>query len=153
MRNFTNEFLDSKSVERGVSQNTIMAYNHDICQYIEIICPKQVEEANYEDIEKEWQFQRNIPMEENSFINEYYDISREDFNAALNTMIEQSKGINLPEGYVPQTVFYLWNDEKIIGTFHLRHYLCESLVNGSGHIGYYIAHEYRGRGYATNIAI
>lgn len=51
MRNFTNEFLDSKSVERGVSQNTIMAYNHDICQYIEIICPKQVEEANYEDIE------------------------------------------------------------------------------------------------------
>ena len=63
--------------------------------------------ANYEDIEKEWQFQRNIPIEENSFINEYYDISREDFNAALNTMIEQSKGINLPEGYVPQTVFYL----------------------------------------------
>lgn len=106
--------------------------------------------ANYEDIEKEWQFQRNIPIEEKSFINEYYDISREDFNAALNTMIEQSKGINLPEGYVPQTVFYLWNDEKIIGTFHLRHYLCESLVNGSGHIGYYIAPEYRGRGYATN---
>ncbi len=34
--------------------------------------------ANFEDIEKEWQFQRNIPIEENSFINEYYDISRAD---------------------------------------------------------------------------
>lgn len=106
--------------------------------------------ANFEDIEKEWLFQRNIPIEENSFINEYYDISRQDFNAALDTMIEQSKGIHLPEGYVPQTVFYLWSDEKIVGTFHLRHYLCESLVNGSGHIGYYIAPEYRGMGYATN---
>ncbi len=106
--------------------------------------------VNYEDIEKEWQFQRNIPIEENSFINEYYDISRQDFNAALDTMIEQSKGIHLPEGYVPQTVFYLWCNEKIVGTFHLRHYLCESLVNGSGHIGYYIAPEYRGMGYATN---
>jgi integrase/recombinase XerD len=51
MRNFTNEFLDSKSVERGVSQNTIMAYNYDICQYVDIISPKMVEEVNHEDIE------------------------------------------------------------------------------------------------------
>lgn len=106
--------------------------------------------ANLDDIEKEWQFQRDIPSEEASFINEYHGISREDFNTALDTIIEQSKGFHLPEGYVPQTIFYLWNDDKIVGTFHLRHYLCESLVNGAGHIGYYIAPEYRGLGYATH---
>lgn len=106
--------------------------------------------ANFEDIEKEWLFQRDIPSEEASFINEYHGISREDFNTALDTIIEQSRGVQLPEGYVPQTIFYLWNDNKIVGTFHLRHYLCESLVNGAGHIGYYIAPEYRDMGYATN---
>ncbi len=106
--------------------------------------------ANIDDIEKEWQFQRNIPSEEASFINEYHGISRADFDTALNTIIEQSRGFQLPEGYVPQTIYYLWNDDEIVGTFHLRHYLCESLVNGSGHIGYYIAPEHRGMRYATN---
>ena len=52
MRNFANEFLDSKSVEGGVSSNTITAYRKDICQYIEIISPILVQEANYLDIEK-----------------------------------------------------------------------------------------------------
>ncbi len=105
--------------------------------------------ANYEDIEKEWLFQREIPSEENSFINEYNNISREDFNKAIETIIAQSKGLQLPEGYVPQTIYYLWNDDIIVGEFHIRHYLCESLINGAGHIGYYIAPEYRKRGYAT----
>lgn len=105
--------------------------------------------ANYEDIEKEWLFQRAIPAEENSFINEYHNFSREAFDNALDTIISHSKGLNLPEGYVPQTIYYLWDDDKIAGTFHFRHYLCESLVEGSGHIGYYIAPEFRGKGYAS----
>lgn len=105
--------------------------------------------ANYDDIEKEWLFQRDVSSEEKSFINEYYGISRVDFDNALETIIAQSKGNQLPEGYVPQTIFYLWDDDVIVGTFHLRHYLNESLANGSGHIGYYIAPEYRGMGYAT----
>lgn len=105
--------------------------------------------ANYDDIEKEWLFQRDIPSEEKSFINEYHGISRVNFDNALETIIAQSKGNELPEGYVPQTIFYLWDNDVIVGTFHLRHYLNESLANGSGHIGYYIAPEYRGMGYAT----
>lgn len=35
--------------------------------------------ANYEDIEKEWLFQRNIPVDENGFLNDYHGISREVF--------------------------------------------------------------------------
>ena len=105
--------------------------------------------ANYEDIEKEWLFQRDIPADANSFINDYYNISREDFDSALDTMIAQSEGKDLPDGYVPQTVYYLWDGDAIVGTFHLRHHLCESLINGSGHIGYYIAPEFRGKGCGT----
>ena len=105
--------------------------------------------ANFEDIEKEWLFQRDIPVDENGFLNDYHDISRNDFDTALETIIAQSNGENLPEGYVPQTIYYLWDDDNIVGTFHFRHYLCQSLIEGSGHVGYYIAPEYRGKGYAT----
>lgn len=105
--------------------------------------------ASYEDIEKEWLFQRSIPEYDNSFINEYHGISRKDFNTALGTIISQSEGKNLPKGYVPQTIYYLWDDNEIVGTFHFRHFLCESLIEGSGHIGYYIAPQFRGKGYAS----
>lgn len=105
--------------------------------------------ANREDAEKQWLFKRSEPSKENSFINDYHGISRGDFDNALDTIIAQSKGLQLPDGYVPATTYFLWNDDTIVGEFQLRHYLCESLVNGSGHIGYYIAPEFRGKGYAT----
>ena len=50
---------------------------------------------------------------------------------------------------MPQTVYYLRDDETIVGTFHFRHFLTEALAEGSGHIGYYIAPGYRGKGYGT----
>ncbi len=53
--------------------------------------------ANYEYIEKEWLFQRDIPVDENGFLNDYHDISRNDFDTALETIIARSKGEKLPE--------------------------------------------------------
>ena len=80
--------------------------------------------------------------------NEWHGISREDFeDKALKQMISSSKGENLPEGYVPETFLFLWNDEEIVGQFRIRHYLCESLRIGAGHIGYFIKKEFRGKGY------
>ena len=105
--------------------------------------------ANTEDIEKEYLFVKDIPADENGFINEYPGISRADFDDALDCMIANARGERLPEGYVPATSYFLWDDDVIVGKFDLRHYLCESLVNGSGHIGYYIAPEFRGKGYGS----
>ena len=105
--------------------------------------------ANYEDAESDWLFQRSIPDDEHGFINDYHGISRDDFGGALDTIIAQSRGEQLPEGYVHQTVYYLRDDETIVGTFHFRHFLTEALAEGSGHIGYYIAPGYRGKGYGT----
>ncbi|SHM73070.1 GNAT family N-acetyltransferase [Ruminococcus flavefaciens] len=105
--------------------------------------------ANTADIEKEYIFVRDIPADENGFINDYPDISREDFDDALDTLIANSYGERLPEGYVPATTYFLWHDDDIVGEFQLRHHLCPSLIDGSGHIGYYIAPKYRGKGYAT----
>ena len=107
-----------------------------------------LKEINYEDIEKEYLFVKDMPVDENGLTNPYQGISREDFESnALPEMIAYSKGENLPDGYVPETFFFLWDGDEIVGQFRIRHYLCESLRIGAGHIGYFIKKEYRGKGY------
>lgn len=59
-------------------------------------------------------------------------------------------GIDLKPGYVPSTEYLLVNDEgEYVGIFNLRHILNEHLEHGAGHIGYGIAAQHRGQGYAT----
>ena len=112
-----------------------------------MICLKK---ANAEDIEKEWAFVREMPEDENGLINSWHGISRKDFeNKALPTMLKFAEGKDLPEGYVPETFFFLWRDDEIVGQFRIRHYLCESLRTGAGHIGYFIAKPFRGQGLGT----
>ena len=102
------------------------------------------------DIDKEWQFIRNIPAEENGTRNLWCGISKEDYiQKALPQMLQYQRGENLPEGYVPETFLMLWKDDEIVGEFKLRHYLNDELRNGSGHIGYFIAKEFRNKGYGA----
>lgn len=107
-----------------------------------------LKEANYDDIEKEYLFVRDMPIDENGLTNEWHGVSREEFEQkVLKQMIDYSKGLSLPEGFVPETFLFLWRDDEIVGQFRIRHYLCDSLRDGAGHIGYFIGREYRGQGY------
>ncbi|MBQ9885731.1 MAG: GNAT family N-acetyltransferase [Lachnospiraceae bacterium] len=109
-----------------------------------------IKAANYADIEKEWLFVKEMPTDENGLTNEWSGCSRKTFEKeALPQMIAYSEGRNLPEGFVPETCLFLWEDDVIIGQFRIRHYLCESLRTGAGHIGYFIGKEFRGKGYGT----
>lgn len=109
-----------------------------------------LKEANLEDAEKEYEFIANTPEEENGFTNPDYGCNREEFlQSVLPGYINRAKGIDLPEGWVPGTEYFLWVDDKIAGLFRIRHYLNDFLKNGPGHIGYGIRKEYRGKGYAT----
>ena len=108
----------------------------------------ELREANFADIEQEWAFVRDMPLDENGLTNSWHGVSREEFESkALPSMINAAKGKGLPEGYVPETVLFLWKGNEIIGQYRIRHYLCESLRTGAGHIGYFIAKPYRNKGY------
>ena len=110
--------------------------------YLKKVCP--------EDLEKEWLFVRDMPEDENGVTNEWHGVSREVFEAkTLPQMLFFAEGKGLPEGYVPETFFFLWDDDTIVGQFRLRHHLCESLRTGAGHIGQFIAAPFRGKGYGT----
>ena len=109
-----------------------------------------LKELNLEDIKKEYEFIKNTPKNENGFTNPYFGVTFEEFkNIKLPQIINYSKGIDLPEGFVPETQYFLWDDEKIVGWFRLRHYLNDFLREGAGHIGYGIGKDYRGKGYAN----
>ena len=67
-----------------------------------------LKKACFEDIEKEYAFVRDMPVDENGLTNPWSGISFEDFSAtALPQMIAFSKGENLPEGFVPETFLFL----------------------------------------------
>ena len=110
----------------------------------------ELRDANLENAYEEWVFVKNIPENENGFTNTWHGCTWEEYcEQVLPEMISWSKGENLPEGYVPETFFFLWVDGRIAGQFRIRHYLNDSLRTGAGHIGYYIAKPYRCRGYAS----
>ncbi len=106
--------------------------------------------ANLQDAEKEFDFITNTPKEENGFTNPAAGCTWEDFSEKiLPGYLRSAEGIGLAAGHVPQTTFFLWEDNEIVGLFRIRHCLTEALAKGAGHIGYGIRKEYRGKGYAT----
>lgn len=110
----------------------------------------ELREANWEDWEKEFLYVTNTPENEDGFTNSYFQVSLEEFkDYALPRMLNHARGIDLPEGFVPCTEYFLWDKGEIVGWFRLRQSLNDVLKNGAGHIGYGIKSEYRNRGYAT----
>ena len=102
------------------------------------------------DPDKAYALQNSFPKEENGFVNAAYGLSREEFEKYVQRREANSRGQQLPEGYVPDTVYILENEDgEYVGIFNFRHCLNDFLRNGPGHIGYGIGPEYRGRGYAT----
>lgn len=56
-------------------------------------------------------------------------------------------GIGLKEGYVPSTTLWLIKNGNYIGSFDIRHYLTDNLLNVGGHIAYQIIPSQRKKGY------
>ncbi|MWV42815.1 GNAT family N-acetyltransferase [Paenibacillus sp. HJL G12] len=81
-------------------------------------------------------------------------ISRDpqDFEAMLDWLDNHARGIDLPEGWVPDSTFWLVSaDQKVIGAVNIRHELNDFLMNEGGHIGYGIRPSERRKGYATQL--
>ncbi len=101
------------------------------------------------DIRRAYELQNTFAENEHGFVNGAYGLSFDGFKNYVKKKEEHSRGIDLPEGFVPDTVYILEAGEDYAGIFNLRHYLNDSLRKGAGHIGYGISPRYRGRGYAT----
>lgn len=73
-----------------------------------------------------------------------------DFGAVVRRLRDDAKGINLPEGFVPASCFWLVEGGRtLVGVAHLRHRLTPLLAQEGGHIGYGIRPSRRNQGLAT----
>lgn len=75
-----------------------------------------------------------------------------DFSAMLDFLRNQEKGIGIPEGWVPDSTFWLVNERnRVMGAVNIRHQLSPFLLHAGGHIGYGIRPSERGKGYAIKM--
>jgi predicted acetyltransferase len=74
-----------------------------------------------------------------------------DFNSYLSWLEDQSRGIRLNEGFVPNSTFWLVSNGEIVGVINLRHKLTPQLEDYGGHAGYGVKPSARRQGYATKM--
>jgi predicted acetyltransferase len=82
--------------------------------------------------------------------NARYQAAARDVAAFVHRCEDDERGRNLPQGWVPQSTFWLVRrGGRILGCSRVRHRLSPSLSTEGGHIGYDIRPSERGRGYGT----
>ena len=102
------------------------------------------------DIDKAYSLFQDFPECDNGFENIAYGLDRDEFARLVERKRQNSLGKELPEGFVPDTVYILIDDDgEYVGIFNFRHHLNGFLSSGPGHIGFGISPRFRRRGYAV----
>lgn len=93
---------------------------------------------------------QEIDSNENGFMNEVKGMTFDEYKEWLKRQNEYSKGLNLPQNWIPQTTYFLYVDEKPVGIGRIRHCSSEDLERkGVGNLGYAIAKPFRGKSYGN----
>ena len=110
----------------------------------------ELRKMNLKDIKEQWEYVTALPKDENGLTNPYEGITFEEYETiVLPELMMHENPISMPEWFVPETYYYLWDEQMLVGEYRIRHYLTEALKIGAGHIGYSIKKEFRGKGYGT----
>jgi predicted acetyltransferase len=72
-----------------------------------------------------------------------------DFTEFVQSLKDESLGINMKPGYVPQTTYWITDKDGYAGRISIRHELNDKLLKIGGHIGYGVMPSKRGLGYGS----
>ena len=115
-----------------------------------MVTAMELRKINARDAYAQWEYTTALPADENGLTNPYHGVSYEEYvDTVLPTLISYEHPVNMPDWFVPETYYYLWDGDRLVGEFRIRHRLTEALRVGAGHIGYSIRKDMRGHGYAT----
>lgn len=110
----------------------------------------ELRKMNLQDIKEQWEYVTALPKDENGLTNPYEGITFEEYEVTvLPELMMHENPVGMPEWFVPETYYYLWDEQVLVGEYRIRHYLTEALKIGAGHIGYSIKKEFRGKGYGS----
>lgn len=100
---------------------------------------------------QEYEMLQDILEEENGFTNPAYNLSYNAYKKWLQDTDNHSKGLDLPNGWIPYTTYILYINGSPVGYGRIRHSSSDYLetVIGAGNIGYGISKKYRGKGYGN----
>lgn len=82
---------------------------------------------------------------------EHYTKAEKDFEEFITDLINSSKGINIPEDWVPCSSYWLIDDSEVVGVIRIRHRVDSDYLQMIGHIGYEIKSSKRKRGYGSKL--
>ena len=108
------------------------------------LCP-----LSYEDGHLVYRLLQRIPAHENGFYNGANGLSYEEYKKWLIRCKEIEKGIDLQDGAVEESIYWLLLHKVPIGIGKIRHKLTPSLEIYGGNIAYSITPKYRNQGYGT----
>ncbi len=110
----------------------------------------ELRKINMQDALAQWEYTTALPADENGLTNPYHGVPYEEYvGTVLPELISYEHPVGMPDWFVPETYYYLWDGDRLVGEFRIRHYLTDALRSGAGHIGYSIRKEMRGNGYGT----
>jgi predicted acetyltransferase len=110
----------------------------------QLVIPNEKYEKSYYDLLYEYESRKEVPIP--FTLSFEYD----DFRGLLKRLHDCSKGINIPDGFVPHSSFWLIDaHDRVIGVSNVRHGLTDKLRHEGGHIGYGIRPSERKKGYGT----
>jgi predicted acetyltransferase len=92
-----------------------------------------------------------IEKEENGFGNDAFGLSFGEFGSYIEDRNKDKDEKTVKPGFAPQTIYWLYDDEKVIGICKMRHHLNDKYRIDCGHIGYAIRKENRNQGYGNKI--
>lgn len=99
----------------------------------------ELRKMNLQDIKEQWEYVTALPKDENGLTNPYEGIAFEEYEVTvLPELMMYENPVGMPEWFVPETYYYLWDEQVLVGEYRIRHYLTEALKIGAGHIGYSI---------------
>lgn len=93
-----------------------------------------------------YQMLQRIGKNENAFSNPVNGMQYEHFIKWVKQQEEWERGIGLPVGFVKQSIFCFWVDNKPVGIGKIRHELTPESRKKGGNIGYAVDPIERGKG-------
>ena len=102
------------------------------------------------DDEKIYDMLQEIACNDNGFHYKVNGMSYKEFKRGLKKEFAVDSG-KFEKWMVPQTSYWLYDDDKPVGYGRVRHYLNDNLSQTGGHIGYAIRSSERGKGYGNTI--
>jgi predicted acetyltransferase len=90
---------------------------------------------------------QECPPNENGFLNRAFGMDLRAYADWVVRNEEISRGVGLPDGYLRQTIYWMYVDGRPVGSAKLRPDLNDALRIEGGNIGYGIRPAERGKGY------